>query len=135
MDSLGNFVVSWTSAGQDGSGAGIYAQRYDSSSSAQGSEFRVNTTTSGDQLDSSVAMDAGGNAFVTWSSYSTANGWQVYGQQLTSSAQMHDAELVVNTTAAGDQQGASVAVDQLGQIIVVWSGNGVGDTSGVFSQR
>jgi hypothetical protein len=28
MDAAGNFVVTWSSYGQDGSGSGIYAQRY-----------------------------------------------------------------------------------------------------------
>ena len=45
------------SSGQDGSGSGIYAQRYDAQGVPQGGEFRVNSTTSGDQRYSSVAMD------------------------------------------------------------------------------
>ena len=49
-DALGNFVVVWRSADQDGSGHGIYARRYNSAGAAQGGEFRVNTTTAGDQV-------------------------------------------------------------------------------------
>jgi hypothetical protein len=132
----GDFVVTWTSAGQDGNGTGIYAQRYNASGLAQGSEFRVNTTTTGDQTDSSVAMDLGGNLLVTWSTQSTqANGWQVFGQQFSSGGLKNEAEFVVNGTLAGDQNSASVAMDFFGKTIVVWSGNGVGDTSGVYSQR
>src|SRR5262245_5653152 len=41
----GNFVVVWTGYGQDGSGSGIFAQRYDSDGDALGAEFRVNTYT------------------------------------------------------------------------------------------
>ena len=40
MDSAGNFVVSWTS-NEDGSGYGIYAQRYNATGVAQGSESFV----------------------------------------------------------------------------------------------
>lgn len=44
MDADGDFVVAWESFLQDGSGDGIYAQRYSSGGVAQGREFRVNTT-------------------------------------------------------------------------------------------
>ena len=43
MTANGDFVVTWTSDGQDGSGQGVYAQRFNASGVAQGSEFRVNT--------------------------------------------------------------------------------------------
>ena len=43
MDADGDFVVAWRSSDQDGSVAGVFAQRYDSSGAAQGVEFQVNT--------------------------------------------------------------------------------------------
>ena len=39
MDANGDFLVSWSSYGQDGSGYGIYAQRYNAAGVAQGGEF------------------------------------------------------------------------------------------------
>ena len=45
----GGFIVTWASVDQDGSGAGIYAQRYDAASAPVGAEFRVNTHTPNDQ--------------------------------------------------------------------------------------
>ena len=36
MNASGAYVVSWNSAGQDGSGDGIYARRYDANGVAQG---------------------------------------------------------------------------------------------------
>src|SRR5436190_796399 len=65
----GNFVVVWASAGQDGSGSGIFGQRYSSSGPALGPEFRVNTYTTSDQSSPSVAADAAGNFVVVWSSF------------------------------------------------------------------
>ena len=38
-DSVGDFVIAWASYGQDGDGAGVYAQRYHASGVAQGGEF------------------------------------------------------------------------------------------------
>ncbi|HEY7111948.1 MAG TPA: hypothetical protein VIA45_03355, partial [Thermoanaerobaculia bacterium] len=43
MDPRGNFVVTWDSADQDGSGYGTFAQRYDPAGAAQGGEFQVNS--------------------------------------------------------------------------------------------
>jgi hypothetical protein len=56
VDTDGNFVVAWQSWNQDGSGWGVYGQRYDALGNTVGSEFRVNTTTSDDQHTPSVAM-------------------------------------------------------------------------------
>ena len=56
MDAAGNFVVSWSSNLQDGSGHGLYAQRFNAAGIAQGSEFLVNTTTAGSQTTPAIAM-------------------------------------------------------------------------------
>lgn len=132
----GDFLVTWTSSGQDGSGTGIYAQRYNATGAAQGAEFRVNTSTSGDQFDSSVVVDAGGDAYVTWTNAGvTGSGLQVFAQQLNKLGQKKEAEFVVNKTAAGDQQKASVAINLRGRAIIVWSGQGATDANGVYFQR
>ncbi|MGL4973909.1 MAG: calcium-binding protein, partial [Bosea sp. (in: a-proteobacteria)] len=62
----GGYVVTWTSSFQDGSGQGVYMQRYDASGTAQGAETRVNTTIPSDQLQSSVSGLQGGGYVVTW---------------------------------------------------------------------
>ena len=67
MDSDGDFVVAWSSFGQDGSGYGVYARRYDQSGTAQdATEFRVNQTTLHYQQQPAVSMDSDGNFVVTW---------------------------------------------------------------------
>ena len=68
MDDAGNYVVTWTSDNQDGSGYGVYGQRYDAAGTALGGEFQINTYVSSHQQYSTVAMDAAGNFVVTWSS-------------------------------------------------------------------
>ena len=57
-DANGNFVVVWHSIFQDGSGFGVFGQRYDSTGARVGAEFRVNSYTTGDQLWPAVASDA-----------------------------------------------------------------------------
>ena len=53
---------------QDGSGYGIYAQQFDASANAVGSETRVNTFRTNDQHAVDVAMDAAGDFVVVWQS-------------------------------------------------------------------
>jgi hypothetical protein len=136
MDGGGNFLVTWSSDNQDGSGWGVYAQWWSAAGVAQGNEFRVNTTTAGDQEYSTVAMNAGGNFLVTWSSNGQdGSGWNVYAQQYAAGGVPVGNEFRVNTTTTGDQLNSSVALDGNGNAVVVWSGNGPGDTSGVFAQQ
>ena len=135
-DNAGDYVVTWASYGQDGSGWGVYAQRYNSSGVAQGSEFRVNTYTAGDQLDPTVAMDAAGDFVVTWSSYGQdGSGWGIYAQRYNSSGVAQGGEFRVNTTTAGDQTTSAVAMDGLGNFVVTWTSAGQdGSGLGVYAQ-
>ncbi|MEH2328406.1 hypothetical protein [Nostoc sp.] len=66
IDADGDFIISWTSNGQDGSRSGIYAQRYNSAGVAQGGEFLVNTYTNNNQVNPTVAMDATGDFVISW---------------------------------------------------------------------
>ena len=65
----GGFIISWESSGQDGSGKGIYAQRYDSSGAKFGTEFKVNSYTNGDQIDPAITALNNGGYLVTWASF------------------------------------------------------------------
>ena len=68
-DADGDFVVAWHSAGQDGSGLGVFAQRYSAAGAELGGEFRVNTFTTGNQSSPAVAMDADGDFLISWTSF------------------------------------------------------------------
>src|SRR5258706_9881839 len=54
-DGSGNFVVVWASASEDGSGYGVFGQRFNSAAGPIGTEFRVNSYTVGDQKRPAVA--------------------------------------------------------------------------------
>ena len=66
----GNFVVVWHSVLQDGSGFGVFGQRYDRTSTGvpSGPEFRVNTYTTESQYVAAVAAGTSGNFVVVWTS-------------------------------------------------------------------
>jgi hypothetical protein len=137
MDATGDFVVTWSSYAQDGSGWGVYAQRYNATGVAQGSEFRVNTTTNNYQQYSTVAMDTDGDFVVTWSSYDQdGSGWGVYAQRYNAAGVAQGSEFRVNTTTNSYQQYSTVAMDTDGDFVVTWSSYGQdGSGWGVYAQR
>src|SRR5439155_20987784 len=102
---------------------------------AQGSPIWVNITTLGTQEYAAVATDAAGNFVVTWSSQNQdGSGWGVYAREYDAAGAALSGEYLVNTTTAGDQLYSSAARPG-GNLVIVWSGNGVGDADGVFAQR
>jgi hypothetical protein len=136
MNASGAFIVTWSSENQDGSGWGVYGQRYNSSGTAVGSEFQVNSTTSGDQEFSGAAMNSDGSFVITWSSNAQdGSGWGVYAQQYQSNGSTLGAEMQVNTTTSGDQNYSSVASLGNGNFAVVWSGYSAADDQGVYFQQ
>jgi hypothetical protein len=137
-DASGNFVVVWESNGQDGSNYGVFGQRYASSGVPLGPEFRVNTYTTNNQRNPSVAADPVGNFVMVWSSY-TQDGVQdgVFGQRYASSGTPLGPEFRVNTWIFGNQTRPAVAADPSGRFVVVWDGPSpvLGGSDFIFGQR
>jgi len=136
MDADGDFVVSWQSY-QDGSGTGVYAQRYNADGVAAGAEFLVNTYTTSSQFNPSIAMDADGDFVVSWqSSGQDGDGNGVYAQRYNADGVVAGAEFLVNTTTASDQAEPSIAMDADGDFVVSWQSSGQdGNFYGVYAQR
>jgi hypothetical protein len=66
-----NYLVVWTSMGQDGASVGLYGQFLLSDGSHSGTEFRVNVTNIvGRQIQPAVASDGVGQFLPVWDSYS-----------------------------------------------------------------
>ncbi|MET3595343.1 VCBS repeat-containing protein, partial [Mesorhizobium shonense] len=132
----GGFVVTWRSVGQDGSGEGVYGQRYGADGAPLGGEFRVNTYTAGDQVAPTVAALASGGFVVTWmSNGQDGSGWGVFGQRYDADGSS-GGEFRVNTYTAGDQQSPSVAALADGGFVVTWISYGQdGSSWGLYGQR
>jgi len=120
-DAIGNFVVVWTSEGQDGSGNGVFGQRYDSEGTALGAEFPVNTYTTNDQESPSAAMDPSGRFVVVWQSQlQDGSDWGVFAQRFDADGSPLGVETRINASIAGNQTSPDVDVDDAGNFIVVW---------------
>ena len=64
-----DYLVVWTSLGQDRSGEGVYGQFVHADGALVGGEFRVNTTTFGAQMQQAIASDGTSQFLAVWSSY------------------------------------------------------------------
>ncbi|MBW8056141.1 MAG: hypothetical protein FVQ76_12670 [Nitrospira sp.] len=117
----GGFVVTWTSNLQDGSGLGVYGQRYDALANPVGAEFWVNTTTQRSQASSEVATLADGGFVVTWNSwFQDGNKWGVYGQRFDDQGAPVGGEFQANMVTSRDQAVPQVAALTDGGFVLVW---------------
>ena len=127
----GGWVVTWSSSNQDGSGAGVYAQRYQVSGTAAGTEIRVNTHTESDQKSSSVTALVDGGWVVVWLSHDPVTGDQIYYQRFDA-----DGTAVGVETLVGRGWEPSVAALSDGGWVAAWtSGWQDGSWAGITAQR
>ena len=136
QDAAGNFVVVWSSP-HDGADYGIFGQRFASSGTPLGPEFRVNSYTTGHQGSPSVAADSSGNFVVVWHSDGQDGSYHgIYGQRYASSGMPLGPEFRINTFTANRQTVPTVASNGAGDFVVVWSSYlQDGASYGVFAQR
>ena len=122
MDDDGNIVVAWSSLGQDGDAWGIFAQRFDASGNAVGSEISVNTTTNGSQHESSVAVASTGQFAIAWSSLGQdGSSWGVFGRQFDADGRALATEFGINDETEGHQRDVDIAMSEGGEIFVTWN--------------
>ena len=122
MDANGDFVITWTSYGQDGDRDGIFARRYNFRSQPLDDEVQVNGTWVNRQEASDVAVDADGNFVIVWDSFGQdGNSWGVYGQRYDSAGQRLGGEFRINQYSDDKQVYPQVAMDVDGDFVVTWA--------------
>lgn len=81
IDEAGNFVVIWSSLGQDGDSNGLFGQQFDAAGNKVGSEFQVNTYTTGSTSWPSVGGNVDGDFVVAWGSPTANDPEDILGQR------------------------------------------------------
>jgi hypothetical protein len=101
-----------------------------------GDEFRVNTYSTGAQADPAVAMNGTGQFVVVWSGSSPSeDGLGIFGQRFDAGGAPVGPEFRVNTYTTGSQDSPAVAIDDVGDFIVVWRSVGQdGDLGGIYGR-
>ncbi len=127
----------WASNGQDGDLEGVYAQRYQADGAAAGSEFRVNTYTTGNQTLPVVAMDSAGDFVIAWESYGQGGSeFSIYARRFDAAGNAQGSEQKVNTYSLGSQTTPSIAMDAGGDFVVAWQSYGqVGFENSIYARR
>jgi len=136
-DAAGDFVVVWQSHYQDGEFAGLFGQRFASSGAFLGTEFQVNTYTTGSQGAAQICCDAAGDFVVVWANFSEVGSQsEIVGQRFLSDGSFSGGEFHVNTYTPGYQSYPALCCDVSGDFVVVWESDGQdGNRFGVFGQR
>ena len=137
MDADGDFVVTWTSFGQDGGSNGIYSRRYQADGTAlDADDVLVNVFTSTSQQISDVAMDAAGNYVVVWRS-GDQDGYNfgVYGRRYQADGTALDADdVLINVYTTYSQTEPAVDMDDAGNYVVTWQSQQDGSTYGIYKR-
>ncbi len=136
----GGWVVTWQSLNQDGSGYGIYQQRYDKNGTPSSTvDTLVNSTKASDQADPSVTALPDGGWIVTWTSQNQDVGWNggIYQQRFDKNGvAQFPADKLVNTNVLLDQSQSAVTALKDGGWVVTWVTEGQdGSGTGIYQQR
>lgn len=116
----GGSVIVWSSYfTTSGRSNDVFARRLDSGGGFIGDEFRVNTTTQGNQTEPAVAMDGQGRFAIVWQGPGPDQE-DVFLRLFEPNGNAITDELAVNLTTAGRQLYPSVAVGGTGTLVVAW---------------
>lgn len=119
VDGSGNFVITW----QDyrNGDCDIYAQRYDASGAASGSNFKVNDDAGAlDQWSPAISSDGLGNFVIAWSDNRNGN-YDIYVQRYNLSGLPSGSNFKVNDDAGtSDQARPAIASRASGSFVITW---------------
>jgi hypothetical protein len=129
----GGYVVTWASP--DGSGWGIWSQRFDKSGAPVTGQRLVNTTIAGDQQQPAIAALSNGAYVVTWISQDDDNSG-IWAQRFDSAGARVGGETLINTTTLSQQSMPAITGLADGGYVATWASNGQdGSGFGIYGQR
>jgi len=83
-----DYLIVWTSLGQDGPQEGVYGQFMRGNGSVVGGEFRVNTTTTGSQIQPVIASDGVSQFLAVWTGFTgLPYGFDLFAQRFINTQQ------------------------------------------------
>ncbi|MEM9738216.1 MAG: hypothetical protein AAF770_03985, partial [Bacteroidota bacterium] len=122
-----DFVIVWNSIGQDGSGLGIFFQRFYPNGTKQSSEMQANNYTNGDQYGATVGAFSDKGMIIAWEGNGQDQGTGNITDSIGIYAQLFDQynnregyEFRVNTYTAGTQTKPTVSILPNNQFLITW---------------
>jgi len=131
VDADGDFIVVWTSVEQDGSGGGVFGQRFDSSGGRVAAEFAVSQYTVGNQTAQAIASTPSGGFVVAWLGPGGPGG-EVLVRRFDMPGSVN--ETSADVTASVFTSDVALDSDDAGNFVVVWDALD-GDDRGIFGRR
>jgi hypothetical protein len=139
----GNYIVTWDSDTQDGSGKGVYGQLFNKNDqkiipsicslpacNPTTGEFRVNQSTINNQTNSRVSMSDDGSFVVTWQSNHSGDN-NIYARRFQSNgnplAGSDGNEFQVNSSVANEQINPQISHGSDGSFTIIWQTNHLGN--------
>jgi hypothetical protein len=136
-DGLNGAIIAWYD-NRSGTNEDIYAQRINKNGEVQwtadGAEI---STVSGNQESPAIAGDGSGGAIITWRDYRSGTDYDIYAQRVFSNGTAQwDADGIIISKAAGNQESAALVSDSAGGAIITWSDKRNGSSNAdIYAQR
>ncbi|MEW6536816.1 MAG: RHS repeat-associated core domain-containing protein [Candidatus Auribacterota bacterium] len=123
-----NYLISWTSVGQDASSEGIAGRIIDNDGHFITNDNILTQYTNGSQLyPKSASCDA--NYLLVWTGSGTLDGGGIYGRIINTTGNPAGNDFLINTFTANTQGNPDIASNGLNYLVVWHSYNLPGDTS------
>jgi len=130
-DGAGNFVVTWQSL-PGGAETEIEAAVFDAFGVPVIGEFQVNSYSTLNQAEPSVAISPDGDFVVAWGRAGSAGSdtslESVHARRYDADGSARDTEFQANTYTTSDQMLPAAAADGTGNFVIVWESDGSFDT-------
>jgi len=124
------FTVAWEGNG-DGDWNGVWGRRFDASGKPQGSDFRLNVITAGEQRAATGAPIAGGGFVAAWQGAGQdGNGSAIVARTFDADGSPTGDEILLNSYTPGNQEEPVAAALSDGTVVVAWQSVGQ-DTAGL----
>jgi hypothetical protein len=149
VDAQGNFIAVWESAGQDGSGMGMYGRRFDKNFNPISGEFAITTNTTNDQFEPQIAVEPSGRFIIVWSDNNNRDGGggsaslagpgcSIWMREYDVNGNPVGAETMINQSITGYQGYPVIDINASGRFVISWEGNGTiagqVDNFGIYSR-
>ncbi len=121
----GEFMVVWSSSGQDGDGYGAFLRHLDFEGVPFGSEFQVNSDSTGVQFGYQPITFSDGHALVPFSS-DDGDGYDTFLREIDSTGSPIGLDFQINTTTTGDQYAPQLIKQPGESFLVVWADDDAG---------
>ncbi|MFT7621289.1 MAG: hypothetical protein ACI9WU_000450 [Myxococcota bacterium] len=132
----GGFMAAWDSTYADGSGWGVYGQRFKGDNSQDGPELSLTSTYLNDQMHTALQSFETGGAVAVWRSGQVLQAKpQIMAQRLTPIGLKQGSELSVSTASGFLHERPRVAVSADGWFTLVWASVGEDGDKGTIMAR